>query len=146
MIEIYWPMLCLLLGFGGMEFVAWAAHKYVMHGPLWFIHKDHHTRGRGFWQRNDLFILLFATPSFFSIYYGLRSEQLPLTLFGFGILLYGIAYAVVHELIVHRRLNILKTPQSRYLQRVVRQHQKHHQSRQRDGGCFFGLLWPHSDL
>ena len=25
-----------------MEFVAWFAHKYIMHGFLWFLHKDHH--------------------------------------------------------------------------------------------------------
>jgi len=25
-----------------MEFVAWFAHKYIMHGPLWSWHEDHH--------------------------------------------------------------------------------------------------------
>ena len=25
-----------------MEFVAWSVHKYVMHGFLWSLHKDHH--------------------------------------------------------------------------------------------------------
>jgi len=25
-----------------MEFVAWAAHKYLMHGWLWVWHEDHH--------------------------------------------------------------------------------------------------------
>ena len=25
-----------------MEFVAWATHKYVMHGFLWYLHEDHH--------------------------------------------------------------------------------------------------------
>ena len=24
-----------------MEFVAWAVHKYIMHGFLWSLHKDH---------------------------------------------------------------------------------------------------------
>ena len=28
--------------FSFMEFVAWAVHKYIMHGFLWSIHKDHH--------------------------------------------------------------------------------------------------------
>ena len=27
-----------------MEFVAWFAHKYIMHGFLWSLHKDHHVR------------------------------------------------------------------------------------------------------
>ena len=26
-----------------MEGVAWAAHKYIMHGFLWHLHEDHHT-------------------------------------------------------------------------------------------------------
>jgi beta-carotene 3-hydroxylase len=25
-----------------MEFVAWFTHKFVMHGFLWILHKDHH--------------------------------------------------------------------------------------------------------
>ena len=25
-----------------MEFVAWATHKYLMHGLLWKLHQDHH--------------------------------------------------------------------------------------------------------
>ena len=27
-----------------MEFVAWFAHKYIMHGLFWNLHEDHHTR------------------------------------------------------------------------------------------------------
>ena len=26
------------------EFTAWFNHKYIMHGPLWFLHKDHHKK------------------------------------------------------------------------------------------------------
>jgi len=28
--------------FLAMEWVAWAAHKYIMHGFLWNLHEDHH--------------------------------------------------------------------------------------------------------
>ena len=28
--------------FLAMEFVSWATHKYIMHGFLWYLHKDHH--------------------------------------------------------------------------------------------------------
>ena len=31
-----------LLSFCFMEFMAWFAHKYLMHGVLWFLHEDHH--------------------------------------------------------------------------------------------------------
>ena len=41
-----------------MEFVAWFAHKYVMHGLLWIWHEDHHKPHHekdGFFEKNDLF-------------------------------------------------------------------------------------------
>jgi len=27
-----------------MEIISWILHKYLFHGPLWFIHKTHHAR------------------------------------------------------------------------------------------------------
>ena len=46
-----------------MEGVAWFTHKYVMHGFLWALHKDHHTHeNSGFIEKNDSFFLIFATP------------------------------------------------------------------------------------
>ena len=137
--------ICFLSGFGLMELVAWAAHKYLMHGPLWFIHKDHHTPGPGAFQTNDLFFLIFATPSWLSIQMGLESEFYSLAAFGFGILGYGIAYVLVHEVMIHRRLKFMKAPASTYWQRILKQHQKHHQTPHRDGALFFGMLWPSSD-
>ncbi len=26
----------------GMEGVAWATHRWLMHGPLWVLHRSHH--------------------------------------------------------------------------------------------------------
>ena len=34
--------LIVLTAFLFMEFAAWATHKYVMHGFLWYLHEDHH--------------------------------------------------------------------------------------------------------
>ena len=37
-----------------MEFVAWAVHKYIMHGFLWSLHKDHHVVNQeNIFQKND---------------------------------------------------------------------------------------------
>ena len=144
--NLFFPLIVSFFsGFLVMELVAWAAHKYVMHGPLWFIHRDHHNPGTTFFQRNDLFFLIFATPSWLSIQGGLESQIYPLASFGFGILAYGIAYVLVHEVMIHRRFTFFKAPKSRYWQRVLRQHQKHHQSPKKEGGVFFGMLWPSSD-
>ena len=40
--NIYLGVLVILITFFFMEFVAWATHKYIMHGFLWSLHKDHH--------------------------------------------------------------------------------------------------------
>jgi beta-carotene 3-hydroxylase len=36
------------LTFLAMEFMAWFTHKFVMHGFLWYLHKDHHQVEPGF--------------------------------------------------------------------------------------------------
>ena len=53
----------MLLTFFSMEGVAWGAHKYLMHGFLWFLHDDHHTKTPGALEKNDTFFLIFAIPS-----------------------------------------------------------------------------------
>ena len=50
-----------IITFCCMEFVAWATHKYVMHGFLWVLHKDHHKKDHKSWfERNDLFFFFYA--------------------------------------------------------------------------------------
>ena len=49
--------------FIAMEGVAWFTHKYVMHGLLWILHRDHHQKDHdSFLERNDSFFLIFAIP------------------------------------------------------------------------------------
>ena len=94
--------------FVAMEFVSWATHKYIMHGFLWYLHKDHHqVDHKKIAQKNDFFFLIFACPSIAFIYVGL--QDLSAVLFvGIGIACYGLAYFIVHEIIIHRRLPFLK--------------------------------------
>lgn len=35
-------VLLVILVFILMEGATWLIHKYIMHGFLWFLHKDHH--------------------------------------------------------------------------------------------------------
>lgn len=66
-------LLLFLATFALMEWVAWFTHKYIMHGWLWSLHRDHHTgENPGFFQRNDLFFLLFAIPGIALIYVGVQ--------------------------------------------------------------------------
>jgi hypothetical protein len=51
--------------FAIMEFMAWFIHKYIMHGVLWVLHKDHHQKDHDSWfERNDAFFLFFAEPQY----------------------------------------------------------------------------------
>ena len=57
--------LALLISFVTMEFMAWFSHKYIMHGFLWVLHKDHHRKNHKSWfERNDLFFIFYALVSF----------------------------------------------------------------------------------
>ena len=90
-----------------MEGVAWFTHKYVMHGFLWSWHKSHHKKHDHFLELNDLFAVGFSIPSIALIYIGYSYESYAiLKYFGIGIFLYGVAYVVFHDIIVHRRINI----------------------------------------
>ena len=48
-----------------MELVAWASHKYVMHGFGWGWHRDHHEPHDRLLERNDLFALVGAERAYF---------------------------------------------------------------------------------
>src|SRR6187399_1141541 len=57
------PTLIALVALVAMVGVAWASHKYVMHGFAWSWHRDHHEPHDGLLEKNDLFGLVGATLS-----------------------------------------------------------------------------------
>ena len=130
----------ILLTFFVMEFVAWATHKYVMHGFLWVLHKDHHQIDHTkVTQKNDWFFLIFAIPGSSLIIF--NSSDLSMGFFvGAGITLYGLAYFVVHEIFIHQRIKILKKTKSKYLLAIRRAHKVHHKSLDKENGSCFGML------
>lgn len=125
-----------------MEGVAWFTHKYVMHGFLWSLHRDHHhPKGRG-WQKNDLFALFFATISFLMILFGTLRGIPPLIGAGAGMALYGIGYTLFHDVMFHKRLRRLRLRPTRpYLRRIYDAHSLHHRNSGREGGVSFGFLY-----
>ena len=89
-----------------MEFVAWFTHKYIMHGFLWHLHKDHHhNKNKSFFELNDFFFLIFAIPGSLLLVFGsnLGLGEIPFWS-GLGITLYGGAYFFVHDLFIHQEL------------------------------------------
>ena len=71
-----------------MEFVAWSAHKYLMHGLLWIWHEDHHKphyEKEGFFEKNDLFFLIYAIPAVVLLITGFTISYFPIVYIGIGI-------------------------------------------------------------
>lgn len=125
-----------------MEGIAWFTHKYVMHGFLWMWHKDHHRPNpSNFFQKNDYFFLVFATPGILGILFGITTPYQFLLFLGLGITAYGMTYFIIHDVFIHRRLKWFRTSDYRYLKAVQRAHKIHHKHLEaKDGECF-GLLW-----
>jgi beta-carotene 3-hydroxylase len=136
------PGLALLLAtFLGMEGVAHLMHRYLMHGPLWFLHASHHRPRQSAWfELNDLFGILFALPSIVLIYLGTHGHPLLLAV-GLGMTAYGAAYFGFHDVLVHRRLRHSWVPTSPYLRRLIRAHLIHHRTLTREGAVSFGFLY-----
>jgi beta-carotene 3-hydroxylase len=127
--------------FWAMEWIAWASHRYLMHGCLWVLHRDHHRGPRGRLQRNDLFFVLFAVPSWLCIMLGMMHGSAASVSIGAGIALYGVAYFLVHEVFIHRRLRLWRDTKSVYWLAVRKSHLQHHRHVEREAGECFGMLW-----
>ena len=123
-----------------MEFIAWGVHKYIMHGFLWTLHKDHHVvNHNNIFQKNDYFFLIFAIPSIILIVIGY--EDLSTSFFiGLGIALYGLAYFLIHEIIIHRRIPPPKKTKSKYIKAIRKAHKVHHKNLGKYDGVNFGML------
>lgn len=119
-------VLLVLLAFFFMEFMAWFTHKYVMHGFMWYFHKDHHIRDGRKIELNDIFAVIFAVPSIVLIYFGVVTPDSYLLSIGIGIMLYGVAYFLFHDVYVHQRVPVFKKFSNRYLRATVKAHQQHH--------------------
>jgi beta-carotene 3-hydroxylase len=129
-----------ILTFFAMEFVAWFTHKYIMHGILWNVHLDHHQVDKNKKiQKNDYFFLIFALPSMLSIILGSTNSNYLLYI-GIGIALYGFAYFIVHEIIIHQRIKIFRNINSKYIRAIKRAHKIHHKNIEKEDGESFGML------
>lgn len=131
-----------LATFIGMEGITWCTHKYVMHGFLWSLHEDHHQpRYTTVFEKNDLFFVIFAIPSISFFYFGVYESLNSLFFIGLGILLYGIAYFIVHDVIIHQRLPWFKRTNIRYIKALRKAHKVHHKNMNKEDGKCFGMLF-----
>ena len=125
-----------------MEGIAYLAHRWVMHGPGWFLHASHHRPHEGAWELNDLYAVIFAIPSIALIYVGVQlGWGAAYAWVGAGIAAYGAIYFGFHDVIVHRRLAHRYVPRSGYMKRIVQAHRLHHAVEEKHGTVSFGFLW-----
>jgi beta-carotene 3-hydroxylase len=135
-----WLLAGIALGFPGMEAGAWASHRWIMHGPFWFLHRSHHLPRRGGWEANDAFGLFFSALSIAAIACGIAGHPFLMGA-GIGMALYGAAYLLFHDMLAHGRFGRLPIPGNPYLRRLLRAHRLHHAHIERDGAGHFGFLW-----
>ena len=124
-----------------MEAVTWATHKYVMHGFLWNLHEDHYQPQPGFFEKNDAFFVIFAVPSFLMILFGTLDKVYWMQAIGFGIMAYGIAYFIVHDVIIHQRFKWFTRSNNTYVRAIRRAHKMHHKHINKEEGESFGMLF-----
>ncbi len=135
-------LLIVLAAFVSMECVAWFTHKYVMHGILWRLHKDHHKKEtKSFFEDNDFFFLIFALPGIAGLFFGMLSGYNFLFWIGLGVTLYGATYFLVHDILIHQRFKLFRNTNSPYLKAIRRAHKMHHKHLGKEEGECFGMLW-----
>jgi beta-carotene 3-hydroxylase len=124
-----------------MEGLTWCIHRYIMHGFLWTLHKDHHQKSPGIFEKNDAFFLIFAIPSWLFIMLGVMNQAWWSVAIGAGLTLYGIAYFLVHDVIIHQRLKWFTRSNNVYVRTIRWAHKMHHKHTDKHNGESFGFLW-----
>ena len=123
-----------------MEGVTWLTHKYVMHGFLWYLHEDHHQPTGHVFEKNDAFFLIFAVTSFLSILLGAMHQNYYSVSIGAGVAMYGAAYFLVHEIIIHQRFKLFTRSNNKYIKAIRWAHKMHHKHLNKEEGESFGML------
>lgn len=135
-------ILIVIAVFIAMEGATWLIHKYVMHGFLWVLHKDHHDHSNeGPMEKNDYFFVIFAVPTIALMYFGSLGGFNYLFYIGLGIMLYGTAYFLVHDIFIHQRLHFFRKTKNPYFQAIRRGHKQHHKHLGKEEGECFGFLY-----
>jgi beta-carotene 3-hydroxylase len=114
-----------------------------MHGFLWTWHEDHHKphfEKEGFFEKNDLFFVVFAIPSAICYMAGSLTSFRELLFVGIGISVYGLIYFLIHDVYIHRRFTWFKQLDNPYSRAILKAHGAHHAVITKEAGESFGLL------
>jgi beta-carotene 3-hydroxylase len=131
-----------MVAFVVMEPATYAAHRWIMHGIGWTLHRSHHRRRtvrswKDRWEANDWFPVMFAGVTIVAMAAGTTDHSLQVLVpVAVGVTAYGAAYAFVHDVYIHGR--IARLPVWQPLERLRRAHALHHVY----GGEPYGMLCP----
>ena len=130
-----------------MEWVAWASHKYIMHGWGWGWHRDHHEPHDNMLEKNDLYgivgavmsISMFAVGS--PLVHGARSAWEPAT--WIGLRHHCFTVSSIPRSMTASCINVTfkYVPKRGYAKRLVQAHKLHHATIGKKGGVSFGFVF-----
>ncbi len=122
-----------------MEPLSAAVHRYIGHGPGWVLHRSHHDGPVAGPELNDVIPAASAAATVALFAYGQwgrgRKASRLLTPIAAGATLYGVTYALIHDLYIHRRLSLLPAHVP-WLEPFRAAHEAHH----RQGWGHWGIL------
>ena len=127
-----------LVAFLAMEGFTYLAHRFVMHGIGWALHRSHHEASADWFEANDLFPCIGAAFAMVGFAVGFNVPLPGLVAVGLGVSAYGAAYMFVHDLYIHGRLGRL--PEMAPLERLRRAHAIHHLFRAEPYGMLLPVL------
>ena len=116
-----------VVAFALMEPVTAATHRWVMHGVGEFLHRSHHRRRVTTWEANDWYPVMFAAIVNVGFFAGFNWDGFgSLVPVGVGVTVYGMAYAVVHDVYIHGRLGWFDGRRIGAFERLADAHRIHH--------------------
>lgn len=135
-------LLIVFLTIAFMEWVAYATHRWIMHGPLgWGWHKSHHDPDHhGTFEKNDFYAAVFSVVAIALFAVG-TFVWAPLFWVAVGVTCYGLIYFIVHDGLVHQRWPFRAVPKRGYLRRLYQAHRLHHAVEGRDDCVSFGFVY-----
>lgn len=126
-----------------MEPWARLLHGRVWHHVLFRVHRSHHAHRKGRFEANDVLSAAHAPIAAALIVIGCNMHGAWAAVaigVGAGMTVFGLAYVVVHDGLVHGRLPVAFLRRSRWLRRVRDAHRVHHARGEAPYGFFFGPL------
>lgn len=132
------------MAFVAMEPITALAHRFVMHGAGERLHRSHHRRVRPGesprrWEANDVFPLAFASVVMLAMAIGFNVQGYRVLVpIAVGVTAYGAAYALVHDVYIHRRLGWFGDRRVPGLEQLAQAHRQHHDR----NGAPYGMLLP----